>query len=257
MIKLVDKQDTGSLLRFCRRHPLGARIESFCTAYGTGYAFASFWLAWDGRSPYAALCLIDSALTLVAEEGPTEELSAFLQMLPFRQLTLCGSWIDRLGPEVRLAQRGSVLEWQGAPTDSLPGVLETNPPLRAVYDLLRESDPGIYCLKGFEAWYLDLSHRVRHHTARAYCLQQGRERIASLLVTAFGEASAILGGIATRPDFRGQGMATGLTRHIAGQLHAEGKRIYVMTDHPGNEYFYQKRGFSVVDTWAFLDKNER
>ena len=60
------------------------------------------------------------------------------------------------------------------------------------------------------------------------------------------DRAAILGAVATHPDFRRRGYSRELVRTLATRLRREGKRVYVLSASQQNTRFYIHSGFSVT-----------
>ena len=59
------------------------------------------------------------------------------------------------------------------------------------------------------------------------------------------ENAAILGAVATHPDFRRRGLSRELVRTLSSQLNAEGREAYVFSASEANTRFYLNSGFEI------------
>ncbi len=55
-----------------------------------------------------------------------------------------------------------------------------------------------------------------------------------------------LGFVGTRPDARGQGLASALIRHVTDRCDADGVPAYLESSDPGNVPLYERHGFEVT-----------
>lgn len=71
--------------------------------------------------------------------------------------------------------------------------------------------------------------------------------MASLQTECETETDANLVGVATHPDYRRQGLASYLTRHVAKLLLGEGKNPHLMFDNRDAGRIYEAIGFKIWD----------
>lgn len=79
--------------------------------------------------------------------------------------------------------------------------------------------------------------------------------VASLQTECETEGDANLVGVATHPDYRRQGIASYLTRHVAKLLLAEGKNPHLMFDNRDAGRIYEAIGFKIWDQTVHFSRH--
>lgn len=251
MIRLLMPEELDCLSAFCRESVFGCRIVSAAAMYG-GFPFTDFWMQTDDSgTPCAALAKVEGVVTLEVWGRPDwEELRAFL---------------DRIGGSVCVFNRnlaellnltptrfGSVL------TRNLTSLSEErkeeesdHPRLREIYDLLRLCETNTFRPPPWEPFYLDLSHRLRHHGAHLVGIRRESRLTACAMTVAETDAMAILGGVAVAPDTRRQGLGRLAVELLLAQLPQ--LHVAVFRAEQENQAFYQSLGFMPAGEWAEFD----
>lgn len=245
MIRLIEKRSLPGLLSFCEESPYGVRIAAFLEAYGTGYPFAQFWMQTDasGRST-AALSRVDGNVTVCAVmRADLEEIWEFLYAVGFESV-LCSEWVVRKGsllPGCRL-QRCLPMRLYSSlvPQNHKAVSLCKEPPLPKIYEILTAAGET---LPSLAAWLPDVSHRVRHGTARVWAVQDRDEWIACAMAVALTRREALLGGVAVLPEKRTSGIGSYLTASLCRALSEEGKMVFLFHEDGLHEAFYRRIGF--------------
>lgn len=115
--------------------------------------------------------------------------------------------------------------------------IKVDPPLDEVYEIMRYAFPKLDSEQGKSEWYTDMSHRIRHGTAKIY-LYEGAT------VTKFAEYNnaALLTHVASGESARGKGSAKKLLRTVGKELEKRGVEpmIICKKELAG---FYKKAGF--------------
>lgn len=216
--RINDEQAAWLAPVFARRAADSVRIAALLDAYGTGHAFFATYLQDHGR---AVLAQIDDTFLLMDRGADYAELADFLRWSPhFARLMgmytslekiaarLPGGVLDRY---VRMAAY-AVLPVQ------VPDIrIERCPNLRDVYAV-----EGATCAP-FDAWYADISHRIRHGCARAYLVRVDGEPAAACLISAESRWAGLISSVATEEAFRGRGLATALVQVACADLIGCGK----------------------------------
>ena len=87
----------------------------------------------------------------------------------------------------------------------------------------------------YEAWYTDMSHRIRHNVTSARLLGK-----SALMIQYDLNGEALLSQIATTPEARGQGSASRLIGEVCAELFPS--EVFVICE-DGLLPFYRKTGF--------------
>ena len=112
-----------------------------------------------------------------------------------------------------------------------------------LFELYRFIDYGT---NSFDAWYVDINHRIRHGFAKAFTLDIGGEIVSSAIFSSIYNERAILTAVRTKPEFRGMGYGSALISSICCDF---GGTVYLMRENVKNESFYKKLGFKNTGIW--------
>lgn len=203
------------------------KIYALWLCYGIKYDFCRFYEA-DG----AVICVLDGSF-VVSDRGNCdfEELAVFFDIGGFSDI-FCSKRFGYGISEHMCCDRCDVnlMRFNGVPHDT-EYVTEKDTPLEEFYGILKTSFDI-----GFEPWYLDMSHRIRHGVSRT------RRLGGSVLVIQhelFG--SALISQVATEPGERGKGGASRLISAVCAELSES--EVYVICE-DSLCGFYEKNGFS-------------
>lgn len=241
MLAMVGTKDEARLQTLLDRRPAEAvRLAGLLKAYGLRCAFLDFYLQNGGD---AVLARIDENFLLfepVPARADAAELARFLRLSPrFAHLLGARETLARVGAQVPgSALQGHVrmVNAAGAPLFARP--VERQPDLRAVSAFLRRMGQHIA-----DAWYTDLSHRLRHGCARAFLVRdEEQQAAAACLVSAESRAAGLISNVLTAPAFRRRGFGTAVVAAAAGDLIADGK-CAVIECAPALTPFYARLGF--------------
>lgn len=251
MINLVTPEQSAQMLALCGRDPAGIRIAAAYLSYGLAFPFCEFWIQSGPMGPSAVIARLDSHITVCGTPPDLEELSAFLLALGG-----CNVFVSapvRLPPPFVLRQTGEVMHWR--PYPALPhGGADTHPPLESVFQILAACGQA-EALGDHDAWYADVSHRIRHRTARAVMLYWREQPAACALAVAETAACALLGGVAVRPEYQGNGLGSLAVESLCALLQREHKTICLCCVSGGIVGFYRKLNFHCAGGWAIWDKS--
>ncbi len=238
MIHFLEKDQLPQLYRFCYGDPFGCRIASLALAYGTNSGFAEFWLqtAENGKV-CGAISRLNGAVTMqLSPDADQEELEAFLSHIGYGTV---------LREYDRQTGTGEVMEWteKGNTVRIDENVtFAKEPTLSQIYDLLKQCEDESFQVPEFDAFYVDVSHRLRYHTARLAALEQKEKLLACGFSLWETPDSAVLGAVAVTPQARGKGLGSAVVLRLQKQL--AGKRVYLFRANGKNGKFYQRLGFT-------------
>lgn len=240
MIRLANEQD------FCREitDECELRICALKQAYGLNAPFLRFFT--DDQGSLASI--MDGFCVYHGVGQPNEEWLSFLRMHPdIRAIHASGEHADVMKEhfDAKSVLRGEVLGINNVSSNT-PLHLET-PSITALYAFLTDN---FETFPPFEQWYVDVSHRVRHGCCHIAAIQRDGNIISSAMSVAETPRIALIGGVATSPSHRGEGLATKCIADLLGVL----PQATVLIN-PVNEYaakLYKKIGFSTYGTWVEL-----
>jgi GNAT superfamily N-acetyltransferase len=220
------------------------RIECLHRAYaGTGVV-----RCWEDEQG-SVLCLMDGhAVFYTAALSP--EWVLFIAMQPEilsvrTDAPTAQALYDALGGEVSC---GEVMQ---APQGIAGGAVETAAP-REIYPVLQAGFGA--SAPAFEPWYVDVMLRQRRGLCRIACVRETEAAVATAMTVAEGEETALIGAVATHPDFRRRGYAGACVSALAAQLQAEGRQVLLSPKNEAAARVYAKLGFTVCGTWGEFSK---
>jgi ribosomal protein S18 acetylase RimI-like enzyme len=252
-IKENDVETLESVL--CADPAFNVRLSALVKAYGTGQPFFNVWRQeWD-----VVLARLESSFFIYAgENADFEEIAFFLQFNPYFRRFAGKSQVLKqvtafLGATFELCDFDYMACEEKAKTTNIPcGNIESEPDLKAVYEVMKSAENADFTVGEFIPWYADVSHRIRHGCARAYLLRENSEPVSACLVSAESDSAGLISGVATKSDFRGRGYAAALTSKVCADLKACGK-LPVLESLPFRADYYRRMGFEKIGTVTVLD----
>ncbi len=223
-----------------------ARILSLKIAYGLDVPFIRYYT--DGDGGMAAI--MDGVCTLQYTQAElSEEWLMFLRMVPDTQMIhtdeITGNQIVK---RFHLTfKSGSVMR--------LDKYIEQNsstkmPRLQDVYILLADTFRQI---PPFESWYVDISHRVRHGFCHITSALVSNVVVSCAMTVAETHNAAIIGSVATKVGYRGQGLATRCIKELLDYLPQN--TVFILPNSLQAERVYQKCGFTPSTHWMEIALN--
>jgi uncharacterized protein len=89
-------------------------------------------------------------------------------------------------------------------------------------------------------------------TGRTYMVKRDGKVIASASTSAENSMSAMVVGVATHPEHRGQGLATRLVTKLCADVLAEGRSLCLFYDNPSAGAIYKRIGFEDIGKWSMM-----
>ncbi len=223
------------------------RIRCYFDTYGAG-KIAEFWIqtqegettAWIGRWE-------DSVTVSARPHADFEELAEFVSFLGGKNVIgppeLCL-------PDGFLRQQGESLRYVGGASVASSEEILENPSGDRLYRLLSACQSDSLLLPSRDGFLSDYARRVRLGTGRAKLLCRDGVDVALAMTTAEAPDSALLGGVACLPSYRGQGLATVVLTHLAEELARENKQVFLAAGTAELAEFYKRRGFVGDGVWC-------
>ena len=246
MISVVERDnEKRAMLEICRRSPFGCKIAGVALAYGFDKRFSMFWMDSEHEAVYS---LVDGVMMITGTVRDAREALSFIRFsgaeeisCALRNLEILGLNADESGEILRKKTVGEIEGFNTA----------QDVPIREIYALLEETglvENGGEEDEAFEAFYLDLSHRVRHGIACVVTKRVEDVLAGCAVVSSVTGGTAILSAVAVREPFRRRGMGTQLVERVEEIL--PGRTLYVYKETAKNNEFYRSLGFSKADTWV-------
>lgn len=248
MIQWIDTPELKEeALSFCAEKLCGTRISSFLEAYGTDYQFARFWAQKNDGNIAAVLSCVDGIATLEADvKADFEELSIFLSFSEMKTLFSEEAVAKRL--PLKTVSRVNSMVYRDNIFSYDTSDIKCNPDLKDVYGCL-SSSYGKDDLPPFEEWLPDVSYRIRHKTASVFAIKKNNTCVSVAMAVAESPSAVILGGIATKPQFRNRGYAKSLVSHCTKCYTEENKKLFLCCDESKID-FYKKLGFEQQENYS-------
>lgn len=241
MISLLTEEKKDAFLHFCSRKPVGTRIAANLISYGLNFDFARFWMQAEGKDITSAISRVDGNMAVEASgDSNYDELEEFIRVVGQTDLLCTPDVFRRLGRTP--FSNTMVLEHiSKSKSQEYFGDCEKAPGLSKVWALLRDHEEFRIHLQSYEAWYADMSHRIRHDTARAYLIPE----TAVALTCAETPDSAIISGVAVKKRLRGRGIGGRLVGCLTEDLEREGKKVFLFCE-DRLAGFYRQIGFQQI-----------
>lgn len=249
MLKLVENENNPNLLGFCEKDAFGTRIAAYYETYGTGYTFALFYLQEIDLNITAALSLIDGQMTLSCHmDADFMELAEFVQTIGYENILCDSSACAKLC--LSPAKTGSIVEYKNSKSIKSDVPLAEGFDLSIIYGILKHSD--FNGLPEYLPWLTDVSHRLRRGTAKVIAAEESGKAVACAMVVFKTSSAAILGAVATLPEFRGKGYAGALVTALAEEMKAKKRRVNLLCAEGSIIRFYQNLGFEKIGEWSLI-----
>ena len=234
MIMLVDERNSDELSEFANAADINAcRISCLLESYGTGYDFAKFWLQYnDSRKPVSAAAKYYSdIIVFTTENSDTDEMKEFIGMNVSSDCSMSDSSVV-----MRLVCR------EKTKTVIRDGTkLVYAPDLNRVYRLLRSCRENGFDVPEYENFIIDMSHKIRHGTAKCVAVEYNGEYAACAMTVAQSESCAVIGAVAVKKEYRRLGFGSACVSSLCGMLGS--REIFIVRLKDRNKEFYEQLGF--------------
>lgn len=219
------------------RDIFSVRILSLLKSYGCKYEFAKFFKQVIDGKITAIISKLDNDVTLSLTDGfDREELLHFFCLSGYSSIVCSDKFEMNSNFEY-----GYIMSCDKKRETAMTGaVINEFPKLMDLYNFVD------YEGQDFKAWYVDISHRVRHGTAKAYTLNVDANIIASGILSSIIDGYAVLTAVRTADEFRRMGYGSALVNSICSDVNGT---VYIMRKKDLNEKFYKKLGFENIGIW--------
>lgn len=244
------------MYNICENSPYGARIISYHTAYhGKKYDFIDFWLQRDSsKKAVCAFCKYYSTLIICGTPCDIEEVEEFINMISPTNI-VCDNTLDfncnyyKLTGETMLCTEANNIECILDSEYKISKIGSNMQQLRFVYNIIFAENGENAMIPDFENYFLDISHRIRHGTAKVYALTNCCGDIVSTAsVLAVSDTAAVIGSVATDFNNRNKGYATAIVKYATEKELLKNRQVYLQREkHIG---LYEKIGYEIVGNWA-------
>ena len=238
---MIEKINSiNELSEWKKRDIFTIRILALIEAYGCSYPFAVFYAQrFEGRIT-AIMSKLDGDYTISVDDGyDDEEIAQFLILAGYSSI-LCSDDVE-LFPKY---DEGIIMKTDKKIELSVgDAVVDEYPKLMDLYNFID------YNSQDFKAWYVDISHRIRHGTAKAYTLNKDGTIVSSGILSSIADGYSILSAVRTENEYRNNGYGSVLVSYIMNDVKGT---LYLMRDEGMNESFYKRLGFEDIGKWRMF-----
>ena len=206
------------------------RLLAMLKCYGANFDFLDFWLQKERDKVTAVISRFEGeAWLLASNDANGEELAEFLKVISSTVLTdIKTAEASGLVPQNKFYELCKETAESGGDVSA--------PPIMQLYDMLMSGADGDIEIANKDEWYADVSHRLRHETAKVTATQN-----AVAFAGFVTDDSALISGVATKPNARGKGEGSAALNDLCGSLYP--RKVYAeATDKAVG--FYLKNGFT-------------
>ena len=238
---MIRPADRESLLASSCADPFYTRVLSVFESYGD-MSFAKCWVQdIDGVITAAVSRFEDKFSLYMTDSADAEEVVAFLRF----QGAGCVMTDHAYDLDIHAKNdiSGDVLVYKG---DDYNSVLELyQPEIKDLYGLLQSCASDIFIVPEYMSFLSDVTHRLNLGKCTIIATDIDGRLASSVMTVSETEKAAIIGAVATHPDFRRRGLSRELVRTLASRIRAQGREAYVFSASDSNTRFYKGSGFEV------------
>ena len=246
MLKAVEKGDKD-FVEFCRRDVFGTRIACLYNCYSTDYDFVKFWKQTDDDGNIiSAVSRIDGDATLSSTGENAEEIYTFLKIVGFRTVQ-CEKRITELMGE-KPSLDGYVVEYIKNRNDIKEVQADNIFRPKEIYDIIKSAN--LVGVGDYLPWLSDTTFRINRGVTSTLSAVEDGKTVACAMKLFSTETAVLLGAVATRPEYRGRGLAGALVTRLAES--EKNKRVELLCKHDSIVEFYKLIGFEVKNEWSII-----
>ena len=255
MIRLAAEADFSACARPSATDG-AVRIRSWHAAYGAQTRFLSSFT--DGRGTFLSVMdglavFADLTGDAIGGAAVDEEWAAFIAMHPDIRRVRCAR---AAGERLAAAQHVPVTAGDVLRCAVCPPAGQTDGPVpvrtvraEGVYRLLCDVFPD-GALPPFDAFYVDLSHRLRHGLCRIAAVEDPPGTpLACAMTVAEAPDAVVIGAVATAPQRRRRGYASACIRALLAE---DARPALIAPNDDAAARLYRSLGFSPCGGWAEL-----
>lgn len=248
MIKIVDNKNSflREISELSKNNPYGCRILSIYNTYNYNLPFVDFWVQFVDDSPVSVISRLESSFVLrLTDKSDMDEISSFIRVSG-AQSVICDADYE-LNCDFNV-KSGPVLF-----SDKLFEINKDfevfTPDTKEVYSIISKAASENFAVPSYESFMLDVNHKLNQRSIRMYAVKEDKPA-ACIMTLAESKDSAVLGALATDPEYRNKGYGAFLIKYINNALISEGKSVYLHRAPSENVAFYNKLGFEEYGKWA-------
>lgn len=248
MIKICDNdfniKEYIDALSF--KNPFGCRIKALFNTYDYSLAFVDYWVQIIENTVVSLIARMETSFILrLTDDSDLEEISSFIRVSGAANIICDGRY--ELDCNMKRVE---------GPVFVSDNIMENerkfnvfNPHIKDVYNLINKCRNENFNVPSYESFALDVAHKLNKKTLRIYGIGDS-QLICTIMTLAETDNSAVLGALATDPDFRRLGHGAFLIKYMNNSLVKEGKSVFLHRAPDENVEFYNKLGFEKYGLWA-------
>ena len=223
--------------------PFYTRVLSLFESYGTGYDFVGYWAQIINDKPAALISRFEDKFSLyLTDDSDLEEIAAFLHFQGAGAVTFNAAY--SLDLPAKYVISGQVLRYSDSDYNSESEICEPDP--KTVYELLLTCQSEIFRVPPYLSFLSDVTHRRNLGKCMVIGAKVDDTLASSVMTVSETEYAAIIGAVATHPDYRRRGLSRELVRTLASHIKGQGRETYVFSASEQNTRFYQNSGFEIA-----------
>jgi predicted GNAT family acetyltransferase len=265
MIRKLNEDDRESALRYLSAEP---SFNTFAIGdienFGFDADFQDVWGEFDEDGAYRALVLRYHNHFIVYSADESIDKAAVRDVVGRADAGTMVSGKERLAVPlaadlgldcVRLQYLAELRSTGDVPADLDSGGVEWATP--AVFDEVFELQRSIEEFGNLEGSADAIRHNMESGTGRTVLVRRDGRAVSSASSAAESSRAAMIIGVCTAKDHRGQGLATACMVRLCRTLLYEGKVVCLFYDNPAAGRIYKRIGFRDVGRWATAMRGRR
>jgi len=249
MIKIAD--ENFNIERYINdlsvADPFGCRIKSLYATYSYNLPFVDFWVEFVNEKYVSLIARLESVFILrLTDDSDIEEISSFLRVSGASSIICDGKY----ELQVNLKRTDGPILARNSPFQLTRNFDVITPTVKDIYFVIDKCKSDNFSVPSYEDFALDVTHKLNSKTIRMFGISNGIVLQSCIMTLAESEDCAVLGALATLPNFRSCGFGSHLIKYITNKLIAENKSVYLHRAKTENIEFYKKSGFEEYGIWA-------
>lgn len=227
-------------------NPFGCRISSLYKTYDYHLPFVDYWIQADNKSCTSIIARLETSfILLLTDYSDLEEISSFMRVSGAASIICDGKYELDCGLKVT----GGPILYSARLMEQEKDFSVSEPTVKDIYSLISKCASKNFAVPSYESFALDVNHKLNKNTVRIYGIEDNTLK-ACIMTLAESDDSAVLGALATDPEYRNNGYGAFLIKYINNKLVSEGKTVYLHRAPDENIEFYNKLGFNYFGMWA-------
>ena len=262
MIYLVDinHKVTKEYINSFSENLFAVRVKGLLKAYGDYPNLYNFWFQNDEKNENNITAYIirygGEFIADISDDISTEQFSEIIDMCKMAGGT-CIMCKKTHFCNITTSETGIVMKLDKLKTNTdklIKFTFSEDVNLTDYYKVLQKNSSDNFKVPNFEDFYVDLHHRLRKQSAKILGLYDNSKLISCCTATAVHNSSAVLAGVATLPDYKGQGYGTAIVTEMCYHLiNKDIINIFLQRNSNENYSFYNKIGFENISEFQQIN----